>query len=396
MARLFSILSIWLVLLGSISVIMNHWLLSTSEQIIPINDSQLEEDVTYQDVLQQAQDAYIKKDYLTALGILERHETLFSGLPSGQAHLRYDYWLLRGYCHTALWQYVEAEQSWRSALISVRSAKQKAQLTELLTTARRALDDINTERHLNNLYRASPHVGPAATLSGKIALIYVFVNNSALSSWSLRDRSYVMRTWASAQQWLQQSALQHNVQTEFVHRLFVINKNPDIRRIKLHKRQSTVQNADRLASLAVQHLGHANVMSFVEQIKKEESADQVMLMFHVSQQGRSFASRCLHRCGEQGEFVFLMEPPKPKFWQALEYAQAHESLHLFGADDLYNIDAARHYAVRDIMNYPSKLLDASTMEPITAYAVGLREDFPATPFKVKSYAPRRYIWKSPP
>ena len=68
----------------------------------------------------------------------------------------------------------------------------------------------------------------------------------------------------------------------------------------------------------------------------------------------------------------------------MEYAQAHESLHLFGADDLYNIKQSIYFATRDIMNYPSKYLDASVIEPVTAYGIGLINKKPEAPFKIKT------------
>jgi hypothetical protein len=79
----------------------------------------------------------------------------------------------------------------------------------------------------------------------------------------------------------------------------------------------------------------------------------------------------------------LLESAHSKKWQSLQYAQAHESLHLFGADDLYNISNAKYYAVRDIMNYPSSLLQANTLEALTAWSVGLDTHKPATPFRIK-------------
>ena len=84
-----------------------------------------------------------------------------------------------------------------------------------------------------------------------------------------------------------------------------------------------------------------------------------------------------------------MEKPDVKFWQSMGYAQAHEALHLFGADDLYNIEQARYYAVRDIMNYPASILDASTIDDITAYSIGLTDQKPKTPFEIKEYSVRR-------
>jgi hypothetical protein len=65
------------------------------------------------------------------------------------------------------------------------------------------------------------------------------------------------------------------------------------------------------------------------------------------------------------------------------YAQAHEGLHLFGADDLYNIDKARDYAVRDIMNHLPRYLFEARIDSITAYAIGWLADQPEAPFPIE-------------
>ncbi|MCW9017774.1 MAG: hypothetical protein OQJ89_12460, partial [Kangiellaceae bacterium] len=62
--------------------------------------------------------------------------------------------------------------------------------------------------------------------------------------------------------------------------------------------------------------------------------------------------------------------------------QAHEMLHVFGADDLYSIKGAREYAVTDIMNYQSKKLSDSQIHPVTAYAIGWQKEPPKSPFKI--------------
>lgn len=81
----------------------------------------------------------------------------------------------------------------------------------------------------------------------------------------------------------------------------------------------------------------------------------------------------------------LFETARASKWQRMSYAIAHESMHLLGADDLYNVRMAKFYHPRDIMNYPSRFLSTSTIEGISAYAVGLIEEKPPTPFDVTEY-----------
>ncbi len=70
------------------------------------------------------------------------------------------------------------------------------------------------------------------------------------------------------------------------------------------------------------------------------------------------------------------------FSWATQQVQSHEILHLFGASDLYNIKAAKNYAMTDLMNYYSQELKYATIEPITAWAIGWA-NLPKTPFNVE-------------
>ena len=134
--------------------------------------------------------------------------------------------------------------------------------------------------------------------------------------------------------------------------------------------------------LATRQLGERSVLDFIERIKQEEDADQAILLFHLDRDDRSFASRCMWRCPPEGEYAYILGAARPKNVREIAHVQAHETLHLFGADDLYKIKNAKYYAPRDIMNYRSRMLEAGRLEPITAYAVGLLEEKPDAPFEI--------------
>lgn len=333
-------------------------------------------------VLRQAEKQYQQQEYQTALQLLEANENLFAAKHESR-ELQLRYYLLKGKVHWALWEYVEAEQAWQLASLYAKTTNQHKMLSKLVRDSQRVLDDINQERNDKNVYLASPHVGPASTLKGKIALIYVYLVDSGSNGWSLRDRSHVQNTWQLSQDWLENMASKYGSHIKFSHRLFVLDKHPQLSRLQVGDAGSKHKNVDQLTSLVARHFGFPDILAFIERIRQEEHADQAMLMFHLARDGRSFASRCMRRCSGQGEYVVLLESTRSKNWQSLQYAQAHESLHLFGADDLYNISKAKYYAVRDIMNYPSSQLQASTLEELTAWSVGLATNKPNTPFKIK-------------
>lgn len=340
-------------------------------------------------VIQKVQQAYQSEDFVTALQLIDQHETEFSDLPKPNHELGFHFYHLKGHVHSSIWQHIEAEESWQKALSYTSNKRFRKRLLRLIEASRHVIHDLNDERDLRDIYQASPYVGPASALKGKVVVIYIFLTDGALQGWSMRKRDFVMNNWAFAEHWMQMNAKKYRTDLDFVHRLFMVNKNPYIKRLKVGDFNKKFVNADKVAQLAAENFGFKNIMSFVEEIKKQEKADQAILMLHLARDGRSFASRCMFRCQSDAEYVFLMEKPNAKFWQSMGYAQAHEALHLFGADDLYNIQKAKYYAVRDIMNYPSSVLDASTIDDITAYAIGLTDNKPKTPFKIKDYSPGR-------
>jgi hypothetical protein len=162
--------------------------------------------------------------------------------------------------------------------------------------------------------------------------------------------------------------------------VYLVDRHPQIRRSWV--RHADWRGAREVADLVARQLGHHNVGALLARAKAQAGAEHVVLLIHLERDARSFASRCYRPCGPAAEFAFVLQASGPKAWQGMQYTQAHEALHLFGADDLYPIRDAKFYAPRDIMNYPSRLLAGSTLEPITALATGLRAEPVGAPFAV--------------
>ncbi len=344
----------------------------------------VERDRTDHPTVAELKQAMSDRDYLSALAIIDKHHKLFASLADSDDYQAYQFFYLKGHVHSALWQHLEAEKSWTFALNFANSKKEKKRIKRLVAANRMLVDDINDERMLNTTYRATPHTGPASILNGKIAVIYVFLTDGALQNWSLRKREFVLSSWDIAEQWLTFNSKIYGADLDFSHRIFLVDKNPRIKRLHVGDFDSQNQHSGKVAQLVADHFGYQDILSFVEKIKQEEQADQAILLFHLARDGRSFAQRCVYECGESAEYVYLMESPSGKRGNYMNYAQAHETLHLFGADDLYNIRGGKHYVVRDIMNYPASILAANTLEPITAYAVGIYNKEPKAPFEIQS------------
>lgn len=380
MRRFVLILSCWLAIITVVASLMHKVIEANNTGVTAEDRQRFARQVT---LLSAAEDKYQHQQYPAALRLLDNGRPLFTDAQvPGQ--LKLGYYLLKGKVHWSLWEYVEANQAWRTAEHYANTSKQRHILAQLTQNSLRVVNDINHERNNRDVYLASPQVGPAAVFKGKIALIYIFLVDAGGNAWSLRDRSYVQTTWRTAQAWLQDKARGYGTQVSFTQRLFLVDKNPQIRRLRVGDVTSKFQNVGRVTALVANQLGYPDLLTFIEEIKQQEHADQAMLILHLARDGRSFANRCLRQCSNQGEFAVLLESAHSKKWQSLQYAQAHESLHLFGADDLYNIRGAKYYEVRDIMNYPSSQLQVSTLEALTAWSVGLAAHPPKTPFKIKT------------
>ena len=150
---------------------------------------------------------------------------------------------------------------------------------------------------------------------------------------------------------------------------------------RFHSTLSIQSPSDDFARYAVSKLGFDTPSQFLKKMKQEEQADNAMLFLHLNKQARSFALPCTYRWCEE-EYTFILEPIKDPRWQSLHYTIAHEGLHLFGADDLYNIENAKSYATNDIMHYASRYLEDSEIDSLTAYAIGWSDFKPHTPFPI--------------
>lgn len=283
--------------------------------------------------------------------------------------------------HHELWQHIDAQNTLEKLLPLVEGGRQN-NIYRMLREAETIVEGYNSERQKNTTYIASPGAGPASRLEGKVVAIRIFVEDGGGGDWSLRKQDFANRNWQTAKQWLVKQAAKYQRRVSFTERTFIISRNPLIQRLRVGSVDESYLNASEVARLVVQQLGARSIDQFIENIRKQENADQAIMHIQIERDQRSFAHRCRRRCSSDSEYSYIFESARSKRWQSMEYTQAHETLHLFGAADLYNIRNARYYAHRDIMNYPSRFLSASTLEPLTAYAVGIYNKKPETPFPV--------------
>ena len=255
------------------------------------------------------------------------------------------------------------------------------------------------ERNLNQDYIATRFSGPAKVLKGKVLVAYIFIDDGIKTRWSDKSIARSNAVLNQVQKWQQKEARKyHSSEIQFINKTFIVQRNPQLKLLASISHKSSQASVEQLVSVIMSQLGADNVGAFIQAQMKSVGADQGVIFFHGNFERRSFARRCgythvrtrfingkrsvekISNCLD--EYVMLMEKVQRNRWDKLHYVQAHESLHLFGADDLYNVEQASDYAVTDIMNYQSRQIQDSGISPITAFAIGWTDEQPDAPFSI--------------
>ncbi|TQV74052.1 hypothetical protein FLL45_14435 [Aliikangiella marina] len=256
-----------------------------------------------------------------------------------------------------------------------------------------------TERELNQEYVATRFSGPAKTLEGRVLVAYIFIDDGVKTRWTDRFIQRSNDVMEIVQDWKIAQAMNYKVaDVSFVNKQYLVKRNPQLKLMSSISFQSDWNTIENFVTVVMNHLGAKDVGEFINREMEKANADQGVIIFHSNFEKRSFARRCgythqrtffkngkekveyISRCND--EYVMLMEKVERNRWDKLHYVQAHEILHLFGADDLYSISGAKNYALTDIMNHQSKNLSDSEISAITAYAIGWQEKQPKAPFKI--------------
>ncbi len=297
--------------------------------------------------------------------------------------------------HESRWHMVYALEYFQAAQ-AVRFDKRVEHKIEAIEDY---LSGVEAERNLNSQYIATKDTGPAKAFRGKVLVAYVFVDDGIKTRWSNKTRQRTQLVMQSVQQWQTARAQEYQVDDiEFINKTFIASRNPILKRPKSVSFTSSHQEISAYVKYIANTLGAESIGDFITHQVIKAGADQGVVVLHSNLNERSFASRCgythrqnfwrngkletklISKCKD--EYVMLMEQVQRNRWDKMHYAQAHEMMHVFGAADLYNIKSASQYAVTDIMNFQSKNLIHSRVDPITAYAIGWQSQPPQAPFEI--------------
>ena len=309
--------------------------------------------------------------------------------------------------HKSRWHFLYAISSLNNAQSIIFDSRVEKDIKRLQSH----LIQIDKERGLKTEYIATKDTGPSKSLSGKILIAYVFIDDGITTRWSNKTKFRSQQVLNTIQTWQKNKGKEYGIsEIEFVNQTYIARKNPLLKQLNSKQKTSTLAKSESITfkssnkainqfvNAAMNSLGAKNVAEFLQKEMQANGVKQAVLIMHTNQDQRSFARRCgyTHQRTSQvngqlrtelfsnctDEYVMLMEQVKRNRWDKLHYAQAHEIMHVFGAADLYNIKNASNYAVTDIMNFQSKQLTHSNVSPITAYAIGWQKEKPKAPFNI--------------
>ncbi len=241
------------------------------------------------------------------------------------------------------------------------------------------IDKNQVERSQYTSYANLRQSGYARQLLGDIVVVYVYLEDNLWQGWSSQQRFIARENFEQVGRWYQQQAkIYQQSQPAFDIHYFYVQTGRGVS-------AQWLRSADffsEAAPLLLAQMGYSNWQQMHDYMTNFGKR-QLAVIFHSNQESRSFARSCKKQdpaCAI--EYVMLTEQSLDSRRWLVSQVQAHEMAHLFGAADLYNIEAAKNYATTDLMNYFSSELQYAEISPVTAWALGWRHK-PNPPFELE-------------
>jgi len=231
----------------------------------------------------------------------------------------------------------------------------------------------DVERRKLTYFTAMRGRGAAGTLRGKVAIIHLKMSTTT-ASWSARSSRSVTLTAAVSRDYLLAQAKRWKVPDLTIDAIeWPLATRFAMPPVRLDGRNKVAagdgENLRKTTRLAVESAMGRSMQAVVDDLREDGYANVAFLVhFPSGPVGiRDFAAPT-GAAGKAAEFAYLLEPD----WNVTSRSAlaVHELLHLFGADDLYEVRGIGQDEVNDIMNAQCDGLGPTTIAETTAFAVG--------------------------
>lgn len=220
--------------------------------------------------------------------------------------------------------------------------------------------------------------GSAKKLSGSIYILSIFASDTA---WSEENKYELNRKLFEAEEWLKKEASKYGARITFKNGQFGYEKTVNM---AVATGKGTGKENSRVAHKAMKVIGYNSLLQFYEWVKNEEKCDNCLIIVFTKGYGRDYAVSYAPQYGndfftESCVIYEHCENGEPVYTSTI----AHEILHCFGAEDLYETfikpkeveNLAKKKYPNDIMHRTDYNINNLNIGGFTAWCVGLTERY---------------------
>ncbi len=229
---------------------------------------------------------------------------------------------------------------------------------------------------------AEYNIGSADILSGEIYVLSCFVSADN-TQWTANEKREAQGSLSKAESWLQKQAKRYNVQVNFSGGTF--GMDADIENNDIGYGSGCGTERVDVISEVLTSIGYDSPRDFYNWVLTNTPCTKTYIMLFVKGKGISYSMPYNKRCNPdiyfvEGSVIYSHDPEGHKL---NESDVAHETLHLFGAWDLYeNFEQsakhekrARELYPNDIMLRTSYNINELEVSEMSAWAIGWNNNY---------------------
>lgn len=243
----------------------------------------------------------------------------------------------------------------------------------------------NTESS-NTSFRATYNLGTCKKLEGNIVVLFLFADDSE-SNW---DSDTLSKFEASQTQkaltYLEEKAAQYGKNLKFIKKSYSVIGGQNTIYSKAIKKDGSSYDIsyDALENIC-ENMGYGTSDGLFTEVRKEYPNYEIVPIILLNKDGTSYARHAATADSAMPDhcIVFIRNlgiTSAPFLPGNRTSTIAHEILHLYGAEDFYNMEGrsalAGEYYPSDIMYYVDGFINRNKISDFTAYSVGWTDDIP--------------------
>ncbi len=223
--------------------------------------------------------------------------------------------------------------------------------------------------------------GSARKLVGDCLMLCVFVSSD--ESWDDSDKQKTLKGALRAAKWLEEQAAEYDIEANFI--IKCANKEEDIYIENFPPFNSSHNEKVIALQDVVKQFEYKSLTHFYNDIEKHYPEHNIHVLFFINSVGRSYMTSFY--INDEDQFVEVNVVFKGSDTQNItDWVIVHETLHAYGAYDLYNdnvatipeakkaMDYVKKHFPNEVMCVHSKNLDETELSEFTAFLIGWHEE----------------------